>query len=320
MRETIAIVGNADTKFFPGLAVALLSALEKASGKYNYQFYVLNGGLEQDQLKWLEEKIKSTGLSLNIEASLTSLHVDETKLQTLPKRRNSRMPFAKLIMPDLLVQHALVIYIDSDILVHRGIEELYESANLSKNWLLYGVRDYFSILKNDCPWLDQLTKEEQNLPYINSGLMAMNLEAFRENKLLDEAIQIRAAAGEQRLGDQSVFNFVCRGKVQLSQAEMNHLIALGSGLLILENHVQMNLHFIGKNKPWLFPPNPSQYVAHQLWHDFADSIGLQRDVTHCALPDDSLIKRHQIKKWTNLFNPKRAAHYRNDLLSLKIKK
>ncbi|MFC5050157.1 glycosyltransferase [Rubritalea spongiae] len=316
-RNHIPIVGNSDEKFFPGLSVAFLSLLNAASGKYDYTFYVLNGGLSEQSLQKLESQLQELSAKKGITVTLNSIQVDERKLQSLPQRRGSRMPYAKLILPDLLPTEPYAVYVDADILYNRGVEELYNKSKSASNWLLSGVRDYHSVIGNECPWIHQLTSDEKQLPYINSGFMMMNLKDFRKNGLLDEAITLRAAAGEQRLGDQSVFNFVCRGKILLNHESLNHLVALGSGLHIFENGLESNIHFIGKNKPWFSQPNISQYTAHKLWHSFADEYNITRPVSALSPPDPQLLKKHQRKCWTNLFNPKRAQHYKNDLASIK---
>jgi lipopolysaccharide biosynthesis glycosyltransferase len=312
-RPLLRIVSNADAKFLPGLEVAVASAVAAASGKLDYHFHIIDGGLPENALGKLARTIAAIASRRGMHATLAPLAIDQTRLLALPERRGSRMTYAKLVLPEVLRDHDSIIHLDADVLCFAGIEEARAPGN---EWLLAGARDYFDVIEKDCPWLDQVSQAERKLPYINCGIMWMNLAGLREMNFTDRAIAARAAAGNTRQGDQSVFNFLCRGKSFILPPPLNHFTAIGSARPLCEGNLDLNLHHIGSPKPWLGPPKTSNWLAHRLWHQARAALFPGGPDDSPALPphDFGSIRRKALLH--ALFNPSRAAHYRCDLRSL----
>lgn len=315
-RPVLTVVSNADAEFFPGLAVALASAVAAGSGNFDYRFLVLDGGLERqavDELGVLLGKISATK---NYRATLELLAVDQKRLAALPERRGSRMTYAKLVLPELLADLDSIVYLDADTLSFKGIESVHPIPDGGEKWLLAGARDYFNVIAKDCPWLDQVPETERRLPYINCGVLWMNLAGLRKMDFTSRAIAARAAAGAARQGDQSVFNFLCRGRSFVLDASINHRTSIGSARSLCDGNLNLNLHYIGSPKPWLGPPKTSNWLAQQLWHQASAAMFPEMDILpHSGEPSDTPVIRR--KSWLYaLTNPKRAAHYGWDLKSL----
>ncbi len=314
-RQTLHIISNADGNFLPGLEVAIASAVASASGGWDYHFHILDGGLPEDALVNLGKVIEGIAGNRGIQATLAPLEVDQTRLLALPARRGSRMTYAKLVLPELLPDKDAVVYLDADVLCFAGIEAAI-SPVLDSEWLLSGVRDYFGMIEKDCPWLDQLPAADRRLPYINCGIMGMNLKGLREIGFTDRAITARAAIGNARQGDQAVFNFICRGKSFLLPAHLNHFTSIGSTRPLCEGGIDMNLHYIGSPKPWLGMPKTSNWLAHQLWHQARCAVFPESSAPVPEMPHDHADIRRKAMLY-RLINPKRASDYRSDLSSLR---
>lgn len=312
---SLHIVSNADANFLPGLEVAVASAVAAASGSCHYHFHILDGGLPPRALENLEKTIAGIAARRGIQATLAPLAIDQARLHALPERRGSRMTYAKLVLPEVLHEHDSIIYLDADVLCFAGIENARPPEN-EPLWLLAGARDYFSVIEKDCPWLDQVPPAERKLPYINCGIMWMNLRGLREIDFTPRSISARAAIGNARQGDQSVFNFLCRGRSFILPPQLNHFTAIGSVRLLCEGNLDLNLHHIGAPKPWLGPPKSSNWLAHRLWHQARAALFPAHPDAPPALPphDFSSIRRKALLY--TLCNPSRAADYRCDLRSL----
>ena len=314
-RPVLAIVSNADARFMPGLAVALSSAVAAASGDFDYRFLILDGGLPDHALQDLNHSLHSIAQHKGIRAWIEPLAIDENRLAALPERRGSRMTYAKLVLPEILSQLESIIYLDADVLCFKGIESVCPPA-LNHSYLLAGARDYFWVIEKDCPWLEQVPQAERQLPYINCGVMWMNLKALREMNFTDASITARAAIGEARQGDQSVFNFLCRGRSFILPDSINHRTAIGSSKQLCEGDLDLNLHYIGAPKPWLGAPKTSNWLAHRLWHQAQSMLFPALEHAPPILPthDLSIIRRKTLLY--TLVNPPRAKNYRNDIRSL----
>jgi lipopolysaccharide biosynthesis glycosyltransferase len=314
-RPVLTVVSNADEKFFPGLAVAVASAVTAGSGKFDYHFLILNGGLEAGSLEKLNATIGKIAAAKGFSAKLDALHVDQSRLAALPERRGSRMTYAKLVLPEILPHLDSIVYLDGDVLCFSGVESVHPPADETDH-LLAGARDYFSVIAKDCPWLDQVPEDERQLPYINCGVMWMNLNGLREIDFTNRSIAARAAIGEARQGDQSVFNFLCRGRSCVLPESINHRTSIGSARPLCAGDLDLNLHYIGSPKPWLGPPKTSNWLAQRLWHQAYAAIFPESGQAPIPAPphDEAVVRR---KSWLYaLTNPKRAAHYGCDLRSL----
>ena len=315
-RPLLTVVSNADERFFPGLAVAVTSAVAAASGAFDYRFLILDGGLPAASLEALAVIVRELGARRGMRVTLEPLAIDLTRLAALPARRGSRMPYAKLLLPEILPALDSVIYLDADVLCFLGLEAVGPPAG-ENHWLLAGARDFFVVIAKDCPWLEQVPPAERKLPYINSGVMWMNLKGLREMDFTTRAIAARAAIPVARHGDQAVFNFLCRGRSHLLPAAVNHFTSLGATRPLREGNLNLNIHYIGLPKPWLGPPTTTTWLAHSLWHQARAALipGVLIDMPALP-PHDHAIVRCKAALYT-LFNPSRAAHYRGDLNSLR---
>lgn len=315
-RPVLTVVSNADEKFFPGLAVAVASAVAAGSGKFDYHFLILDGGLQPESLEKLGLTVARIAARKGFAAKLDILHVDQSRLLALPARRGSRMTYAKLVLPEILPHLDSIIYLDGDVLCFAGLESVHPPAGETGH-LLAGARDYFSVIAKDCPWLDQVPEDERQLPYLNCGVMWMNLKGLREIDFTSRSIAARAAIGEARQGDQSVFNFLCRGRSFILSAAINHRTEIGSSRALCEGNLDLNLHYIGSPKPWLGPPKTSNWLAHRLWHQAHVALFPAMSSDMPALPPYDLASIRRKAALYSLFNPRRAAHYRSDLRSLR---
>lgn len=323
MRRPLHLVSNADARFFPGLAAALLSAVDQASGQWDYRIYVLDGGLEVDAMKWLQARLLEHGARKGIAVQLESLQVKEEMLASLPERRGSRMTFAKLLLPQLLPDLDELIYLDSDVLYFAGVEGIRPADEAARKHYLAGVLDFTRVLRNDCPWQKGLSREELEMPYINAGVMWMHLARLREDRIGEQGIALRAATPAMRRGDQPVFNYFCRGQMHLLLENMNYCLSLGSvGKLLAAATCKprMNLHYIGSPKPWLGAPVTHKYLAYNIWHHYAREIGLDAfyeapEKLPLPTPDDYASYRSKAF-WYRFINPQRAQHYRDAVRSV----
>jgi lipopolysaccharide biosynthesis glycosyltransferase len=316
-RPKLTIVSNADEKFYPGLAVAVASTVAAASGAYDYHFLILDGGLSSDSLAHLSNIIDKIAEKKSMRVILEKLAIDQKRLQALPERRGSRMTYAKLLLPEILPHLDSIIYLDADILCFKGIENAMPPTAQESDWLLAGVLDFFDTLDKDCPWLDQLSATDRRQPYINCGVMWMNLEGLRQIRSTSEAVRICSGTETARNGDQTFFNFLCRGKSYLLDDKLNHRTSIGSTRPLCDGDLHLNIHYIGSPKPWLGGSKTSNWLAHQLWHQAFSALFPKEPKSISSIPPHDLASISRKALLYTILNPSRAAHYRSDLRSLK---
>jgi lipopolysaccharide biosynthesis glycosyltransferase len=313
-RPKLHIVSNSDEKFFPGLQVALSSAVAAASGEFDYHFIVLNGGMDPASLARLAQIIAKIGERKGIQVKLESITIDEALLSPFPARRGSRMTYVKLILPQILPHLDEIIYLDADVLCFSGIE-MVRPPQGGHDFLLAGARDFFGEIRQDCPWLDQVPARERRFPYINCGIQWLNLQGLREAAFTEKAIALLDSCDAPRYGDQTIFNFLCRGKIHLLTASINHRPAIGTASRLCEGNLDLNLHYIGSPKPWLGAPTTSNWLAHRLWQQAQAALFPEAPKPTTAPPGDLAAFRRKARLYY-WFNPLRGIHYRKCLRSL----
>ncbi|WP_048861802.1 glycosyltransferase, partial [Acidisphaera rubrifaciens] len=124
-----------------------------------------------------------------------------------------------------LIDAERVIYVDSDTMVRRSLAALYRTdlrghpvAAMTDFSLTYHMRNHaMPIIHNgravtvDDYMLDVLDFDLTTTPYFNSGVLVMDLGAWRRTRLVERCLAFCRAAGELNMPDQDALNQVLRG-------------------------------------------------------------------------------------------------------------
>lgn len=268
-RDTIHVACVADQRFYEGARVSLISLVSCATGTFDYCLHLFSNDMSDDSVSIIDSACRSIALRKGISVTLVYHKVREEDISILPIRRGSRMTYLRLMIPELLSQLDEITYIDTDTLFLAGIEDF--QSNLNKNGsLLAGARDYYATLENECHWMAELSPEERKSPYINAGICRMNLAAMREMQLLAKALELLKDHHAPRYVDQSLLNFLCRGKIEVFDNKYNFVVDMRANQNLNKCDIMKNFHYIGKIKPWRGAPTVKNWLASNYWHVAAD--------------------------------------------------
>ena len=256
-----------DENYLPYLKVAVRSILANTK-KGNIDFLVLNDGIGADaQHAFIGSFTGVSNLSIrfiDVGDAVRSLNVDKYK-------QSSQTHFTiailyRLLLPYLLTSYEKMLYLDIDLCVCGDVADLYNTD--IGDCLLGGVYDLgvkdsvafragyseWGRANGFCEWED----------YINSGVIIVNLEAFRaENGIFDRLLLI-AIAGADHFPDQDALNFVCKGRIRHLDLEWN-LMTPPNCLKNWQGKIGGNpkiFHYCGHGKPWA---KPQVMYAHLWW-------------------------------------------------------
>lgn len=193
------------------------------------------------------------------EAVIVQTQIDVSFFRGFPEK--ARYPkqiyyriFAAQFLPDDLER---VLYLDTDTIVIRPLESLYD---MTLEGACYIACTHVRALFNK---MNQLRLGiQEDVPYINTGVMLMNLEQLRKQQTVQEVLAfvqdkknrlllpdqdiITALYGEQiRLIDSYVYNLSDR---ILSMYNARHPNAVRDLDWVRQN--SCIIHYCGKNKPW----------------------------------------------------------------------
>ena len=200
----------------------------------------------------------------------------------------SSAAFLRLLIPKLLAGQSRCLYLDADTLVRDDLAEVFDL--LGGDIALAGVRDPVTprigcsagILASSGS-LDGRHCVNLHGDYVNSGVLAMNLDRWRDESIGDRALEwIRR--NPQAWGDQDAINAVVNGRVGLLPNRFNatvHMMRPNSTVLAFADRAEVEearsdpavVHFTGAVKPW--HSNASMPFLEE-WRAVAAELGWTR--------------------------------------------
>lgn len=246
-KQNIPIFFSSDNNYVPFLAVAINSLIENASKDYSYDIIILNSGLSAkniERIKKFEDEDKN--ISIKFEDVRPKIENITGALSLRLRDYYSISIFYRLFIPSLYKEYSKAIYLDADVVLVDDISKLY-NENI-EGFLVGGVPD--EVVNNSEVFREYSVKALDLEPgnYFNSGVLLMNLEEFRKEKIEEKFLHILEKYNFDVIApDQDYLNFLCKGKVKYVNRGWDRMPNLD------ENFDDSNLHLIHFNmfqKPW----------------------------------------------------------------------
>lgn len=175
----IPVVWGLDKKYVLQAFVVMHSILRNS--KHHFHFFILTA----DEIKYDVEKYSDILKKeySNFELSVEIVDINRFANAKIRNRHLSKAAYFRLLIPEIILEYNKCIYLDCDIIVHGDLKELFEIG--IEGYYLAGVKDCHVI--EDTPFE---IKHQQVLgipsrdKYINSGVMLMNLDMMRKDRLV----------------------------------------------------------------------------------------------------------------------------------------
>ena len=232
--------------FLPHFSVTLISLLE-THPQDQLTCYILHDGIVESSQEELLTLVNGKSVTLNF------VKLDPQKFSELPVNFHlSRVCYYRLMIPNLIPEEK-VIYLDSDIIIRKSLRPLWE-MDLSGN-LLGAVQEFST------NWNPDL-EVDSNYGYFNTGIMLMNLLAWREEGFHTKVFQfIEENPKLIRFTDQCGINHCGKGRiVRLSPRFNFQAMYYEEGFILPKSTSKKELeeaqkevaiiHFTGSKKPW----------------------------------------------------------------------
>jgi len=212
------IVFCADRNFGVYLSVAAQSLIENSSPEHEYLLIIFDCGIAAEDLAVLERQLAPhKNFSLTVKPVAEYLESQGARVKK-PELMKSPAMLGRLMIPDLCAGCDKVIYADMDMVFNRDMAELMQ-VDLGEYYLA-AVPDIDEEVKR---FRRDPQQNERNV-YINSGLMLINVKAWREHKLADKALQFLQSGDNWAFFDQDAINAVCKGHILILDAKWNCLL------------------------------------------------------------------------------------------------
>lgn len=256
--KTVHIASAANAAYFPGLEVLVASTLLHTARDVAVHFHIFDDGIDVKDWESLARRIRARHSS----ASIHRLRFPEERLGEFPRLNGNKATYARLFLGECLPQVEKVIYLDSDILIGRDIQELM-AIDLAGSVGLATDDALFKRLSDDCPWLPAESSNASR--YFNSGVLVLDLNQWRELDVLTQClVALSTSPVPCRFYDQTALNYVLRDKIGLLPQVYNQFAFFTKDL----PQVAANYHVVSA-KPWL---THAHRFDHYLWRAFYEEL------------------------------------------------
>lgn len=267
----IPIVFSTDHNFVMPTGVALQSLLDNLSDK-NVNVYIIQSDnvtdIDREALSVIAEKY---GAKINFLSNEGEFN-DGFEIRGI-----SRAAYFRLLIPWLLPEYDIVLYLDGDIIVKTDITGIIDHISIADNNYLYGVRTPgFTLDPSVMNYINSIGLDNRH--YINSGVLIINSKLMREHNLKD--VFISYGKKQFLYQDQDIVNLVCEGKIGWLPLKYNRSVELE----VLDKNKLVNegvttdsdfndalntpsiIHYAGK-KPW----KDFTYHWYDWWSEYSRS-------------------------------------------------
>lgn len=271
----IPVVFATDENYIVPTYVAACSVLKNTKSKV--KIYIMTPGS-------LSEKDKNILTSLQKEKNC---HVTILNMEKRFSDAEMSIPYItfatyyRLLLAQLLDTYQKCVYLDSDLIVNCDIQELY-CQDIGTNYLA-GVVASEPTFPNFSREQKKQHAEILNVNsldnYINAGVLVINLEAIRRDKLVD--VFLEESKKRYPFQDQDILNSVCYNKIKLlprkynvgpmkrnSDSELSQMAKDKATSIISAYESPAIVHYAQPQKPWL----SRSFPMASYWWKYYDAI------------------------------------------------
>ena len=216
-RGEIAIGVAIDDKYAPHFATCAAS-IASSRGRESVRFFVLQGPtLSTPTVSALRDFIRDLGMEFE------TVPVTDDVAASMPRTPNyPPIVWHRLLIPELLPALGRILLLDADVLVLQSLWPLYDSIVQPK--LLSAVGTTSTLVGTGDPQRFIRLGLDPGAPYLNTGVMLMDLEAMRAEQVGPRAIAFGHQRGaELQFPEQDALNVVANGDWNLLQPKWNAL-------------------------------------------------------------------------------------------------
>lgn len=223
-----------DDNYSKYAGVVIASILKNAAIEDSLYFYILDGGISEENKTKLLTLKEIKNCEINFVAIDNSLFSDYVAVQT---HSYITLPaYYRLKIASLLPNIDRIIYFDCDIVVNSSLAELFYTDMSS--YPVAGVRDINrKMLK-------------KNPSYVNSGMLLIDVNNIRENNIEQLFLDWTKENFEViTCGDQEIINEALKGRIKVLDDCWNVQSSNFTNRSSYTNKPKV-IHFIAKRKPW----------------------------------------------------------------------
>ena len=205
----IPIFFSTDDNYIPFLDVAISSMIENASKEYNYRIIILNTGLDSENM---DKIMQNERKGVVIEFADISEEVKAIKQRLKNVYHFSVVTYYRLFIASLFPMYDKIVYLDCDLVVLGDVSKLY-NVDLGGKILAAAPEQFVQNTREFRMYADKALGVDPS-SYVNAGVLVINLDEFRKNKIEEQFIKLITEYDFDLLDpDQAYLNYLCRDKI-----------------------------------------------------------------------------------------------------------
>ncbi len=211
MSREIPIFFSTDDNYIPYLDVAVSSLIANASRAFNYRIIILNTGLSSENIR---KVMANEQPGVRIDFVDISAHVESIRSHFKNVYHFSVVTYYRLFIASLFPQYDKIVYLDCDLVVLGDISALYRTE-MGDNILAAAPEQFVQSTAEFRRYAEAALGVDPD-GYVNAGVLLINLQAFRSNRIEEKFVNMITAHDFDLLDpDQAYLNYLCRGKIHM---------------------------------------------------------------------------------------------------------
>ena len=241
-RNIIPVFYSCDNNYIKYGIVSIQSLIDNSSDENQYNIYILCAGLEDKYVDILKSMEKD-----NVSISIDDIsRKAEEFVKNLPVRDYySCMTYYRLLIPDSYPQYDKAVYIDSDTIVQDDIAKLY-NIDIGNSFLGAAYDGLVNSVELYGEYAEQVLDIDRTR-YFNAGVIVINLQQFREHKVIESFMELARTYTFVVAQDQDYLNVICKDKVYYMDYAWNFGIMTSQEMNPEDIHI---IHYHLAAKPW----------------------------------------------------------------------
>ena len=313
--NNVPIVFSCSNEFVPYASVFIKSILIYISKDKNYDFVVLEKSISDANKKRL--KMIASGFSNVSIRFYNPSPLLKNNAFFVNSVQQSEAAYYRLLAPYILSKYnGKALVMDCDIVLKNDIAVLLD----------YNLDDKIAAIASDVVYhawfaadkkLQEYCKKELKmkdpLNYVNTGVMVVNLNKYRQTFSMEKIINI-ATLKKYMIQEQDVLNLILEGDIKFLPLEWNMYLPVNEGIKnLIDNYASCRekkkyydayskpylLHWAAQPKPWI---NPDVDLADEWWKiarqtDFYEKILFQMHFNNYPIFEQHTLIRRMADKY-----------------------
>lgn len=270
--ERIEIALASDGGYAVGLMVSAVSIAAFASKSAMLSFTFVDGGFSDSFYEELTRRINA----VHPLAEARRVRLDVARFAAFREWRGNKVAYARFMLPELLPDAPYVVYCDADTMWLADISVLWNLRDSAASVL--AVRDPNIDDTREREWFESKGFKYDGARYFNSGVMLMNLDLFRKNRLMERVYGILSEFPDSLFADQGPLNIVAGDTLKLID---DRWMRFTKNIVSAEFKPPLVCHYV-TDVPWVRNDMYRECSdAHMAWHLFrakmcGGRVGLRR--------------------------------------------